>query len=591
MIVRHRLAGRHFSRWGRPLLCLALLCLALLCAALLPPPASARAQKRELGAAVAPLRLVPAGRNPLSVHGLHRYFGSIEIGSASDGLVVSNRLPLERYLLGLAEVPLTWPDEALKAQAVAARTYALFTLAQPPGGSAATYGFDICASIDCQVYSGADVAAGAAGFRWRAAVGSTAGEAVLFEGRPILARYHSTSGGATLDNPQAFPEEGPYPYLQGVESTTEQGSPLYRWTTEFPLDRMQKLAASAGFWSESNGRLLEVSSRPSAAGFHYPDLLFRGKRGSVVRTAEEVRDALRELAPQMFPDAYPGPGATSGGRLPEVFPSNRIDVFTVANSSRGKAAAGTVRVIGRGWGHGVGMSQWGAHGLALRGASYVDILTHYYTGVQVGQTSDPGPLEVGLDWAESSVTVSGEFSIVDGRGKTLVKDALGTWDFQYAGAGAVTIDPPAGYGLPLQVGLVGAPERVEVGQPAYLTVALSRPAKVKTLTSAATGYDDPGARVAAAGRRRIVWLAPLEPGVFDIQVEATAGGARSRTKPVRIRVAEAAAFQDEVNRTAEGGDRTAEPARFPFLIVGAIALILVLGGYLSSWAARRRLER
>jgi hypothetical protein len=139
--------------------------------------------------------------------------------------------------------------------------------------------------------------------------------------------------------------------------------------------------------------------------------------------------------------------------------------------------------------------------------------------------------------------------------------------------------------------LVGAPERVEVGQPAYLTVALSRPAKVKTLTSAATGYDDPGARVAAAGRRRIVWLAPLEPGVFDIQVEATAGGARSRTKPVRIRVAEAAAFQDEVNRTAEGGDRTAEPARFPFLIVGAIALILVLGGYLSSWAARRRLER
>ena len=556
-----------------------------------PVSAAAQPKKAELGAAVAPLRLVPTGPTPLSVHGLHRYFGSIEIGSAGDGLTVSNRLPLERYLLGLAEVPLSWPDEALKAQAVAARTYALFTLAQPPGGSAATYGFDICASVECQVYSGADVAAGPAGFRWRSAVDSTAGQAVLYQGRPILARYHSTSGGVTLDNPQAFPDEGAYPYLQGVSSTTEQGSSLYRWTTEFTLVNMQRLAERAGFWSDRDGRLLEVASRPSSAGFHYPDLVFRSRRGTVVRTAEEVRDALRELAPQMFPSLYPGPSAT--GRLPEVFPSNRIDVFTVRNAGRTRGAR--VRVIGRGWGHGVGMSQWGAHGLALRGASYVDILTHYYTGVEVGRVPDPGALEVGLDWAESSVTVSGEFSIIDGRGKTLVKDALGTWDFDYAGTGAVSIDPPQGYGLPLRVGLIQAPERVEVGAPAYLTVALSRPAQVRTLTAASTGYDDPGARVAAAGRRRIVWLAPLEPGVFDIRVEATAGGARSRTEPVRIRVAEAppseGAGGEEVGASAEGDRRTAAPARFPFLVLGAVGAAIVLGGYLSSRAARRRLER
>ena len=546
--------------------------------------AAAQRKKADLGAAVAPLRLVPTGPAPLSVQGLRRYFGSIEIGSASDGLTVSNRLPLERYLLGLAEVPLSWPDEALKAQAVAARTYALFTLAQPPGGSAATYGFDICASIDCQVYSGADVAAGAAGFRWRSAVESTAGQAVLYQGSPILARYHSTSGGATLDNPQAFPEEGAYPYLQGVSSTTEQGSPLYRWTTEFTLPRMQALLESAGLWSMDKGRMLEVTSRPSSAGFHYPDLVFRGKRGNIVYTAEEIRDGLRELAPQMFPSLYPGRSAT--GRLPEVFPSNRIDVFTVRTASGGR----TARVIGRGWGHGVGMSQWGAHGLALRGADYIDILTHYYTGVEVGRVADPGPLEVGLDWAESSVTLSGEFSIVDGRGKTLVKNALGTWDFDYGGAGAVSIDPPQGYGLPLQVGLVGAPHRVEVGEPAYLTVALSRPAKVRTMTSASTGYDDPGARVAAAGRRRIVWLAPLEPGVFDIRVEATAGGTRSRTETVRIRVAEADAPREAIDAGAEGEDRTAEPARFPFLVLGAVGVAIVIGGYLSSRAARRRLE-
>ena len=585
---------------------------ALLSVALVPPATAqskADAKGRELGAAVAPLRLVPTGTAPLAVSGLHRYFGSIEIGSASDGLTVSNRLPLERYLLGLAEVPLSWPDEALKAQAVAARTYALFTLAQPPGGSAATYGFDICASIDCQVYSGADVAAGPTGFRWRSAVESTVGQAVLYRGSPILARYHSTSGGATLDNPQAFPEEGSYPYLQGVPSTTEQGSSLYRWTTEFTLARMQALAERAGFWAGDNGKLLEVASRPSSAGFHYPDLVFRGDRGTVVRTAEEVRDALRDLAPHMYPSLYPGPNES--GRLPEVFPSNRIDVFTVRTEVRGDAAQGDaaqgndaqggtapgdlqrgrlVRVIGRGWGHGVGMSQWGAHGLALRGANYVDILTHYYTDVEVGRVTDPGPLEVGLDWAENAVTVSGEFSIVDGRGKTLVKDALGTWDFDHAGAGAVSIDPPQGYGLPLQVGLVGAPQQVEVGEPAYLTVALSRPAKVRTMTSASTGYDDPGARVAAAGRRRIVWLAPLEPGVFDIRVEATAGGTRSRTEPVRIKVAEADAPRGEVDASAEGEGRTAEPARFPFLLLGTVGVAIVIGGYLFSRAARRRLE-
>lgn len=559
----------------------ALLSFALLSFAPIPSHASAQPKKGELGAAVSPIRLLPSSADPLAVHGLHRYFGSIEIGSASDGLVLSNRLQLERYLLGLAEVPLSWPDEALKAQAVAARTYALFTLAQPPGGSAATYGFDICASIDCQVYSGADVAAGLAGTRWRAAVGSTAGEAVLHQGRPILARYHSTSGGATLDNPQAFPTEGAYPYLQGVPSTTEQGSPLYRWTTEFPLARMQALITRARFWSKGNGKLVEVSSRPSSVGFHYPDLVFRGKKGSVTRTAEEVRDALRDLAPRMFPAAYPGPAPTAGRRLPETFPSNRIDVFTVRK---------TVRVIGRGWGHGVGMSQWGAHGLATRGATYVDILTHYYTDVQVGPAPDAGPLEVGLDWGRSSVTVSGEFSIVDGRGNTLVKNALGTWDFEYAGAGAVTIDPPQGFGLPLRVGLVGAPKKIEVGEPAYLTVALSRPAKVRTLTSAASGYEDPGVRVAAAGRRRIVWLAPLEPGVFHIRVEARAGGARSRTEPIRIRVAKVAAPEGEVGTSAEGDDRTGDPVRFPFLLVGAVAVVLVLSGYLSSRAARRRLE-
>ena len=541
------------------------------------PATSVTAQQRDLGAAVAPIRLVPIGSEPVSIPGLHSYFGTIEIGSATDGLVLSNRLPLERYLLGLAEVPLTWPGEALKAQAVAARTYALYTLRSPRAGAAAQYGFDICASVQCQVFSGADVVAPPTGIRWRNAVAETSGVAVLFDGDPILARYHSTSGGQTLDNPQAFPEEQAYPYLRGVPSTTEEASPLYRWTVEFPLRRMQALLRVAGFWPRSNGRLLEVRSKPSSAGFHYPDLVMRGRKGSATQTAEEVRTAFRDLAPRMFPSEYPSGGATSSGRLPETFPSNRIAVFTTGN---------VVRVIGRGWGHGVGMSQWGAHGLAARGANYADILGHYYTGVTIDRFPDPGPIEVGVDWGRSTAEVQGEFKIVDGRGRTLVKNALGRWGFAWGGTGVVSIDPPEGFGLPLRVGLVRAPKRVQVGETVFFTVALSRAAKVRTVTEAPTAYEDPGVRVKDAGRQRIVWPAPLEEGRFSVRVEAAAGRTRSRTKPVEIEVF-SKPVDDPAGPAARADPREAEPARFPLLLVGFLAIAVLLAG-LGLWARSGR---
>ncbi|MDP9067109.1 MAG: SpoIID/LytB domain-containing protein [Actinomycetota bacterium] len=555
---------------------------AILTLSFVQAPSVAKPRAEKLGAAVAPLRLVPTGSEPLSVEGLHRYHGSLELDAASDGLVVSNRLSLESYLLGLAEVPSTWPAEALKAQAVAARTYALYTLAQPRGGSAAIYDFDICASVECQVYTGADVGTPLLGDRWHAAVASTKGQAVLYRGQPILARYHSTSGGATLDNPQAFPDEPPYPYLQGVPSPDEEAAPLFRWTVEFPLRRLQTMLERGGLYPPGYGKLIKVTSRPSSAGFHYPDLVLRGKKGTAVATAEEVRDVVRDLAPQMFPAAYPSPGPTSTGRLPETLPSNRVDVFTTR---------GVVRVVGRGWGHGVGMSQWGAYGLAARGAGYVDILTHYYTGVQVGPVRDPGRLEVGLAWGSGSVAVTGAFDIVDARGRTLVNGALGRWRFDWSGTGVVSIDPPAGYGLPLRVGLVKAPDVVEVGEPAYLTVALSRAARVRTVTAAASGYDDPGAKIARAGRRRIVWLAPLEPGRFEVRIEATAAGRRSRTQPVTIEVAAPPPIDvGEPGEDPEEDSRVGD-ARFPLLLVGAAAALALLVGFALSLSGRRKLGR
>lgn len=484
------------------------------------------AAEKDLGAAVPPLRLVPKS-GVLTVHGLHDYLDTVEIGSASDGLTVSNRLTLERYLLGLNEVPTSWPVEALRAQAIAARTYALYTLSRPPGGDAAVYGFDICATVECQVFSGADVVQTSEGARWAQAVEDTQGTAILYEGRPILARYHSTSGGATFDNEDAFPLERSYPYLKAVTSTTETGSPLYRWRVVFTRARLTKILRHAG---TIDGRVLDVRTVASDSGSIYPDVVVRTRsgngRGSLRMIADDFRAAVRESAPALYPSIYPSLWPTTSGRLPEVLPSERIVIRTVGNR---------VIVNGRGWGHGVGMSQWGAHGLAQQGADAESILMHYYTGVTLGEIDTSLPIEVGVATAQSRVTVSGAFSIVDGEGTILVRDALGTWSFTNAG-GAVGIDPPRGYGLPLEVGIVRAPHRVEVGEPVFLTIALSRPAQVRAET-VGVQERNPRTHVKEAGKRRITWLAPLEAGRYRVRVRAATGAARrySDTIPIVVR--------------------------------------------------------
>ena len=179
------------------------------------------------------------------------------------------------------------------------------------------------------------------------------------------------------------------------------------------------------------------------------------------------------------------------------------------------------------------MSQWGAYGLANTGATYQSILSHYYTGATVESVSDPGTISVGLSWGDPSVAVKGAFKIVDGRGRTLVRDALGTWGFQWAGSGVVVLDPPEGYRLPLQVGVVKAPDRVVGGRQVRLTVALSRPAIVRVLAEGEP-QDQSSARVIDAGRRSVTWRAPTESGRYRVQVEASTRTASRRSEAVEI---------------------------------------------------------
>lgn len=526
---------------------------ALACALAVAPVAAAAP-----GALVGPVRLVPRGGEAIAVSGLHRYFGQIGITPASDGLVVTNRLSLERYLLGLNEVPPGWPEEALRAQAVAARTYALWTLSRPRAGAAATYGFDICASVECQVFSGADVVATPDGRRWAAAVQDTAGEAVLYEGAPILARYHSTSGGVTLDNSQAFPGERDYPYLQGVPSTTEQGSPLYRWKVGFPLHHLQAMLARGGVWTKGHGVLRRAVTVPSSFGFHFPDVLLSGSRRNLRIDAESLRDIVRVQAPALYPGVYPSRWFTTSGRLPETLPANRIEIVT-----RKRVAV----VTGRGWGHGTGMSQWGAHGLALAGATYRAILGRYYTGTVVDPIEGPRSISVGVAWGRPSVVATGAFDVVDGRGHVVVRDALGSWTFSPGGGGVVTVDPPQGHSLPLRVGIVKAPKRASPGERVAITFALSKPARLQV--------DSGEASVRRAGKGIVFWKAPREPGSYEVTLVASAGPRESEERRVAIQVVP---DDEPAAQTPAPDDRDGVRSGLVRLLVGALLIGLVVTG-------------
>src|SRR5687768_6229493 len=117
------------------------------------------------------------------------------VRGGSGGLAFVNELAPEDYLRGIAEVPASWPLEAQKAQVVAARSYMLGEIA---AGGFQQYGADICATDACQVYQGADREANTP--LWLQAVRETAGQVLVYDGAPALARFHSTSGGRTRSN-------------------------------------------------------------------------------------------------------------------------------------------------------------------------------------------------------------------------------------------------------------------------------------------------------------------------------------------------------------------------------------------------------
>jgi SpoIID/LytB domain protein len=368
----------------------------------------------------------------ITIDGSRAYLGTVELHP--DGQLI-NELDLEHYVQGVAEMPSRWHGEALKAQAVAARTYAWWHAARADGRS------DLCATTACQVYRGVEVTRDG-GERWAAAVEQTRGEVLLdADGGPVLARYFSTSGGRTFDNEAVFPSTGPRPELVGIEDPADEVSPYHRWTASFDRELFDELLTRG----ETLAAAVPVADVERIGDVDDPraDVRVTGEDGTSVEVgAGALRDFLSRVAPSVDPAAYPG--RTEGGlrRLPATVPSTRFEIEVDTDE---------VVLHGRGWGHGVGMGQYGARGRAEDGASYRDILASYYGGTEPTTTDElPSTIRVDLDRSDE-VTFRGESAItIEDGGGVVAERALGTWTATRHDGGW-QLSAPEGSGADLEV--------------------------------------------------------------------------------------------------------------------------------------------
>jgi stage II sporulation protein D len=303
-----------------------------------------------------------------------RFPGTLRVRRSDDGtLALTVVLPFDRYLEGIAEVPSSWPKAALEAQAIAARSYALATTGWS-GDEGGSLDEPICATTSCQVYRGIPVPADPAHRRWVRAVRRTDGKVLLHDGRLATTVYFSTSNGRTYANEEIF-GSAPLAYLRSVAERDDGASPTSRWRVRLPFDDLTRFLRAAGLWPRG-GAISDARPRGTS-------LTVRG--GGAIRSidAADLRDAVNTWAPCLRPGRYPP--ETPNGALPLTIPSRWLHL-----SSTG----GSLVVTGRGWGHGVGMVQWGAYGKARKGLSASDILAYYYGGLRPEDHPEPGVIRV-----------------------------------------------------------------------------------------------------------------------------------------------------------------------------------------------------
>ncbi|MCZ8347719.1 MAG: SpoIID/LytB domain-containing protein [Leptospiraceae bacterium] len=268
-----------------------------------------------------------------------RYRGEISIEPTSNGPIVLNLVPLEKYLLAVvpSEMPNSWPEEALKAQAICARTYVIREMLNKVNQA-----YDVDVSTTSQVYGGVDKEHP----RTTKAVEETEGTLMLYGNEPIHAFFHSNAGGMT-EKPENVWGGKSLPYLDHIESEYDKYAPNYSWNDKIKFSDADRL-----FEKEGVGKIesILVLGRNLSQRVELVEII--GEKGSRKIKGPDFRKIV---------------GNTKLKSLK----------FGIKKEADG------FFMKGLGNGHGVGLSQWGAHGMAEDNFNYRKILKHYYPGMEL----------------------------------------------------------------------------------------------------------------------------------------------------------------------------------------------------------------
>jgi stage II sporulation protein D len=266
-------------------------------------------------------------------------------------------LDLEDYIKGVvaAEMPAEFHIEALKAQAIAARTYATSRAIKYSSGHSDHPDAPICSGIHCQAYLSLEELRQIKGESWvenywakiEEAVDSTKGLLIYYNGEIIEPLYHSTSGGMTEDAVNVFAADTPY--LKAVISPYEEDAPKYKSTVNLTGEEF----------------VSKIINK-------YPDAnITKNNFYEQIKLIEKTDSGrIKKIAI--------GKQIVDGRDLRDLFSLNSTN-FTITYDKK----LNLIEIVTYGFGHGVGMSQWGANGMAKKGSDFIDILSHYYTGIEI----------------------------------------------------------------------------------------------------------------------------------------------------------------------------------------------------------------
>lgn len=329
------------------------------------------------------------------------YRGGITAKRLSNSdMTVINKLPLEEYLYGVVpgEMPASWHIESLKAQAVAARVFAITNF-----NKYKQYDFNLCTTVNSQVYKGYT----GEHPNTNRAVDETKSNIITLNGQIVEAYYHSNSGGYTEDSENVW--TNPLPHVRGVKDDFSLDAPNSNWTVTFTKDEIKNRLATNNIFI---GDILDIEITSTSNNGRILSLVVYGTQGNEVIQKEKNR-AVFGLKSNYFSINSSGGTvnesefATINGNGTGVHSVNLNGKYVVTASGvhkikntdeiaifNGREYKTTEKKIiqnpsdtfvfnGKGFGHGVGMSQYGAKKMAELGYKYDEILKHYYTGVKV----------------------------------------------------------------------------------------------------------------------------------------------------------------------------------------------------------------